>query len=443
MAKSIFMRLTSTFIRCCLVVMTVLLSARQGFSSPRPGTSATGGGKTGLHGQVSAMPPVLVTTTFDDAFVPAGGNIIPSQLAPITAVNVGNPATEPGVGIKATGWDFTLTAGAGQRVSMGAATGGETGAAGDLCVRMQLASAGSLQTTAVKSTAHTAFNLQSVWLKVNTTGGATSADMTIQGYRSGSIVTAAVLTIPAVVKDAWQQFTVSGIAAFGNVDEFRFFAAGASPPTISFEEVDEITVSTASPLPLTLTDFSGQRSGDDVQLDWTTLSEQNTRSFEVQRATDGIAYTLVALLPAAGNSVLPLHYHYTDPLPVASATLAAISAPGYFYRLKMEDLDGAFTYSPILRIVTSSPAAGLSLSVYPNPFRQQVSLLVEAPAATDKALVTVTDISGKILLKETIPIQKGNTVISLPSLGRLGKGIYLLSVSAGAQKQTVGIAKNE
>lgn len=216
----------------------------------------------------------------------------------------------------------------------------------------------------------------------------------------------------------------------------------------NYENIDEITITTSliygasitdiqttTPvvLPLTLTDFSGERSGNDVALHWTTASEQNTSHFNIQRGTDGVDYASVGSLVAAGNSNLPLNYSYTDPLP-------APAAAQYFYRLQMVDLGGKFTYSPVLRI--TGPVQTPAISVYPNPFGNQTQLVLGSPGA-GTAQLTVTDMAGRLLFTGSLPVPQGNTVIPIPMLGTLPKGIYVLKIVLGGASTSKLIVKTQ
>ncbi|HVW62893.1 MAG TPA: T9SS type A sorting domain-containing protein [Puia sp.] len=95
-------------------------------------------------------------------------------------------------------------------------------------------------------------------------------------------------------------------------------------------------VSTGSliPLPLTLTDFSGQTTTGGNLLKWTTASEQNTAWFEIQRHTPGSAFVTIAKIPAAGNSHLPIPTGDIDRLP-AGTYLLSLMANGQRQTVKL------------------------------------------------------------------------------------------------------------
>ena len=186
------------------------------------------------------------------------------------------------------------------------------------------------------------------------------------------------------------------------------------------------------PLPLTLGGFSGLAETGDNLLSWTTVQEENTAYFEIQRADAGHSdFQDLGRVDAAGNSAQTLSYRYADEL-VGSAH------PAYSYRLKMIDLDGKFTYSPI---VTLQPVVkDLTISISPNPFVNPVAVTVGAVTA-GPAAVHVTDMNGRKLAVRQVILQKGDNALDPAMIASLPQGIYLLSVTTGTQVQCVKFVK--
>jgi Secretion system C-terminal sorting domain len=398
MAKSLFMRLIKF---TPAVLLAALLLA--GFSALATAPTI---GITSFNSNFSAQTPLLGAT-------PSPGT-------------VDNPGS--------SGWDFTVASPGGD-VSMSAADeGANPGGTSDFCIRMNRSTAGFfVQTITIKSDDGSAFSLKYVYLKINLFSGA-SADMTITGYKGGVAVSGATKTITGILTNpVWTQFDVSAIAAFGNVDEFVFTQAASSSAGISFEAIDQIDIASPVALPLTLTNFTGQLSGSNVLLNWTTASEENTSYFEIQRGTDGSVYAPLGQVSAAGNSTAARQYQYTDALP-------PVPAPAYFYRLKMADIDGNFTYSPVVAINPS--VTSLALSATPNPFQQQITLTVNSPGP-DYAVVTINDMGGRSLFTQSVPIQKGSNNVILRPISELQKGIYLLTISTKSKKQTIELLKGD
>ncbi len=166
-------------------------------------------------------------------------------------------------------------------------------------------------------------------------------------------------------------------------------------------------------LPLNLLSFGAYLQQRDALLQWETNNEVNTQLFEIERSFDGINFSKAGQVNATGNSSRS-NYGYTD-----------VSLPQYpnykglvFYRLKMKDRDGSFTYSKTIRL--SNINTGL-LTVSPNPVKDQLTI----SGFKDNRLydVSVRDISGKLLQKGRISFVNNRLDVS-----SLAAGIYILAV---------------
>lgn len=436
-------------------IQTLLLMLSQGLWAHGKSPDETGLSIAGLFGSAMATPgrfrsvtqaffagtaPALGITTFDDAVDPTAFNtsagILPATASPTTVFDIGNPSLYPGVGIKATGWDMTITASAGN-VTASFSGGGETGGTSDYCIRANRSLGGAtLNTVAYKSDDGSLFHLLSVYMKVNMVPNNTASltDITLTGYKSGSAVSGATLTITNIQKTTWTLFDVTANSNFTGIDEFRFSTAPASGVVVNSIFVDQIALP-VTPLPLVLIIFSGDRQASDAILQWETATEQNTSRFQVQRSTPGTAFMAIGEVPAAGNSDLPRQYHFTD---ADAFSNPSAGDSGYLYRLKMIDLDGRFTYSPVVRI--GSAVDNLSVSAWPNPFQEQLSVFVQSPEA-DVAQLSLRDMSGKLLQSKQMNVQKGSNVLQLSSLSQLERGAYLLTIATRAHQQTITVMK--
>jgi predicted RNA-binding protein with TRAM domain len=174
------------------------------------------------------------------------------------------------------------------------------------------------------------------------------------------------------------------------------------------------------PLPVSLLSFSGYKDGFRNQLRWLTASEVNNSGFEVQRSADGINYQSIGFvnsLAIGGNSQTQLKYNFTDANP---------NGLKQYYRLKQFDIDGRSTLSNILLIQGEKPVAFEIASVYPNPSRGQVTVLLNAPE--NKAVtIRLIDLAGRTLQTKQINALAGNNSIPF-DISNMAKGQYLISV---------------
>jgi len=174
-------------------------------------------------------------------------------------------------------------------------------------------------------------------------------------------------------------------------------------------------------LPLTLLKFSGRNTQpNNNQLDWTTSFESNTHSFDMQRSVDGINFKTVRSIAAAGNSNTDKNYTCND-------NISNETAPVYYYRLKMIDKNGAYKYSPIVRIKANNN--DLLIESSPNPFTSQLTVNIQSKEPDD-AIVIMTDASGKMLLQKKCRLNSGNNAIDLDVSKSIQPGIYMLKVIA-------------
>ena len=144
------------------------------------------------------------------------------------------------------------------------------------------------------------------------------------------------------------------------------------------------------PLPVTLQQFDAKLINQQVQLTWTTATEINSASFEIQKRQGNEPWTLAGKQPAAGNSSLPRNYQFTD---------NNTGSGSWQYRLRMLDADGTESFSAI-RLISISSTQDITLS--PNPARGTV-LLSFGQADNQSREVIFYNASGSTVLTATIP----------------------------------------
>lgn len=110
------------------------------------------------------------------------------------------------------------------------------------------------------------------------------------------------------------------------------------------------------PVSLNLISFSGILRDGQSLLDWQTANEKNVSGFEVERKT-GDQWYAIGSVPAL-NSASGFDYYFTDKHPEFGQN---------YYRLRMIDLDGTYSYSDIIAL-NNIHAASRVLQNIPNPF---------------------------------------------------------------------------
>ncbi len=186
-----------------------------------------------------------------------------------------------------------------------------------------------------------------------------------------------------------------------------FSGANASSITISTNDAGGgIVVGDPcfEPLPVQIKSFEGFSTGNcEVKLEFESGIESNVRNIEVEGSSDGAAFSkLLELFPQGSDSRYAVQF----------------KSPGTnFYRLKINDLDGRFSYSEIVRI--NDNCASSSIRISPNPSSQKI--VVEKVQMEDQLIIV--DILGRELYQ--MHTMNNSTEINIQ---HLPSGLYFLKV---------------
>lgn len=146
------------------------------------------------------------------------------------------------------------------------------------------------------------------------------------------------------------ELTLNGIASvLQSVDVYTGFSS-------SILQVNALAVSWLS--------FTANEQNGKVMLAWSTASEENSDYFILERSVDGIHYSPIANIKAAGTTSSQSDYSFTDNMPVAKTT--------NYYRLKQTDFDGRYNYSQVKYALVEGNSKLIRIA--PNPARDYIIL---------------------------------------------------------------------
>ncbi len=202
-------------------------------------------------------------------------------------------------------------------------------------------------------------------------------------------------------------------------------SATGSPESITLQpgEYYVYTNRNANPfltaLPLKLISFTTSLKSGAVDVNWVTTSEDKVKGFEVERSLNGTDFRRIEARAAAGSVTSRTSYLFTD-----REAIALHAGSDLYYRLKMIDLDGQFSYSAVSRV----PAAKhRGLTIYPNPANTMLYLKGEQQDLVNSTL-TITDLTGrkyKTIVAGNATLSNGTLAVPL---GKMANGSYLLKV---------------
>ncbi len=202
--------------------------------------------------------------------------------------------------------------------------------------------------------------------------------------------------------------TISGLSANTN---YLIYLDGISNTKASFS----LTLN-GSVLPVTLVNFNGVYANEKVNLSWKTSSEINSKEFQVEKSHNGIAFTQFAVIDAKGNTSIESAYVAIDERPFSGQS---------FYRLKMVDKDGTFTYSEIVKIKTPAKSVFFSRA-FPNPTTGKLTLEVISDMRKNLS-AEVLDLLGKRVQLDRINLEPGVNLKTV-MVNRLAVGTYFIQL---------------
>ncbi|MBN8782737.1 MAG: polysaccharide lyase 6 family protein [Terrimonas ferruginea] len=160
-------------------------------------------------------------------------------------------------------------------------------------------------------------------------------------------------------------------------------------------------------LPARLTSFTAQAAGTQAELNWEVGEEDNVARYVVEWSDGSAAYTTAGTVAATGNA--PVAYSYTHHSPVAGRN---------YYRLRIEDRDGRFSYSVVRTVVIERKGV---LKILSNPVRNGKLALQFTEAVPAGSTLRLINLHGQTV-RQFGNLQQGRNEWSLEGLAA---GIYL------------------
>ncbi len=217
---------------------------------------------------------------------------------------------------------------------------------------------------------------------------------------------AGVLNATTLIDENTDGLTINGVlyAQFSGLTSFSggTYASGVNAGAV---------------LPISVAFFRGRKSGSDNILDWkiTCVGEPSVKII-VERSNDGRNFKLLDEQTATDVRCLQA-FVYNDINPLTGKN---------YYRLKTISLDGKVLYSSI--VVLLNKTSGFELvNVAPNPVNTIANINVSTARAGNFGL-TISDITGKIILVKRLVLPEGNNFIKV-DVAALGAGTYIVTLN--------------
>jgi hypothetical protein len=181
-------------------------------------------------------------------------------------------------------------------------------------------------------------------------------------------------------------------------------------------------------LPIGIEYFRGSKQQAGNILDW-KVSSTSTATLTLERSTDRVNYKGINAQAATPDRMLT-PFTYTDAAPAAGIN---------YYRLKITNADGESKYSNVVALINKEKGFEL-ISVAPNPVQHSTVLSLSSVKA-GKVELSVSDVTGKVVMKQSVGVIAGNNPITL-NFAALAAGTYqITAVNADGDSKSTRFVK--
>ncbi|MFT3844651.1 MAG: lectin-like protein [Lacibacter sp.] len=181
------------------------------------------------------------------------------------------------------------------------------------------------------------------------------------------------------------------------------------------------TVTITAILPVSGLQFNAEVKNADVQLGWSTLTEDNSDHFEILHSTDGINFRRAGEVAAAGSSNSTKYYQWKHTSPSNGIN---------YYQLKQVDKDGRFVFSSVKQVNIGS----VRFSLAPNPATSQITVKYNY---TGKA--------AQLIIRNSVGLQVYTQVLqsvqTTVPVQQLSAGYYTAEVVEGTVRYSMQFVK--
>jgi hypothetical protein len=164
-------------------------------------------------------------------------------------------------------------------------------------------------------------------------------------------------------------------------------------------------------LPVKLFSFSATVSQCNVNLSWHIANEVNLAYYGLERSEDGVQFLEITRIPLSAGSTVQKAYSFSD---------EGERSGKHFYRLRLVDADGHFTYSAIKEVSLGCSGAS-AVKVYPTLSNGVVT--VQLPPTMSDAIVKVFNSLGQVVVVDNSGSQSRRL-----DLSRLISGSYMVKI---------------
>ena len=177
-----------------------------------------------------------------------------------------------------------------------------------------------------------------------------------------------------------------------------------------FDNAEVFDLGANTILSVKLKTFTATLKNDQVDLQWLVSEEKDMKGYELQYSIDGVNFKTLQMIPAANRD----KYNTIHKTPAFGAN---------YYRLKMNDIDGKFSFSSICKVELTLTG---SATIFPNPARGSFNISFREQMTRKPATLSIIASTGRIIQSRNIA---SLSQVESIDISKLSPGIYFVCVN--------------
>jgi Secretion system C-terminal sorting domain len=175
-------------------------------------------------------------------------------------------------------------------------------------------------------------------------------------------------------------------------------------------------------LPVSLISFTAGYKNNIANLKWETSAEENASHFEIEKSFNGKDFISTGRVYSTGNSNTNRRYQFDEQVSTNNTI---------YYRLKMVDKNGLYTYSTVIKLHIGQSGFGIN-SLYPIPAKNELTVNWNAHSANEIQMI-ISDLTGRNLQTQMLKPVTGNNLTKL-NIQQLPPGTYFLVIQTNEER---------
>ena len=218
---------------------------------------------------------------------------------------------------------------------------------------------------------------------------------------------------------------VGNLIYFENSNEqILIISPPSGPNSKTITALNPIVIVT--PVPVEFTVFTASVVGKSVNLSWSTATETNNRGFEIQRKVGESDFVTIGFVQGKGTTTQAQNYSFVD---------NNVQTGTYSYRLKQIDLNGTYSFSSVVEVVTNPTEFSLAQN-YPNPFNPSTTINFSLAKESNVSLKVFDLLGQEIISLVNNEFMTAGSYSYKFDASTLASGTYIYRLDAGNFVQT-------